>query len=113
MTKLFTVIAMLVSAASAANASYVCAVAAENPNQPGVYDQKLKLLNGEIAANQAVVLYTSEGTWVTAMVGNDGTLQLASFQKGTKKIDALASGKTDFLSLIDGKNELSIACKKN
>ena len=112
MTKLFTVIAMLVTVTSAANASYVCAVSAENPNQPGVYDQTLKIYDGEIETDQSVFIYANGNTLVTAMVTKHGSLQLASFQKGTTKIDALASAKADALGLIDGKNGFSVACYK-
>ena len=112
MTKLFTVIAMLVTVTSAANASYVCSVSAENPNQPGVYDQTLAIYDGDIASNQSVFIYENGNTLVTAMVTKAGSLQLASFQKGTTKIDALASAKSDALALIDGKNGFSVACVK-
>lgn len=112
MTKLFTVIAMLVTVTSAANASYVCAVSAENPNQPGVYDQLLKLYDGEIAYLTDAFLYLHGNTRVMASINEDGSLQLASFQKGMLKIDALALAKADSLSLIDGKNGLSIVCQK-
>lgn len=112
MTKVFTVIAMVLTVTSAANASYVCSVSAENPNQPGVYDQTLKTYEGEIENNQSVFIYDNGNTLVTAMVSKKGSLQLASFQKGTTKIDALASAKTDALALIDGKNGFAVACYK-
>lgn len=112
MVKFLTTIAVLVASTTIAQASFQCSVSAENPRNPGTYDQLLAVFQDELPADNGVIFYSSGAQAVSAMKSVNGILQLASFDQDTKKVNAIAAAKTESLFLIDGINKWSISCQK-
>jgi len=94
-----------------AQARTECAVIGQDPSNPSNYNQLLMVIgDAQLEFNKSKFIYQTNSIAVTAAKTKEGKLAVSLIIMPASVISSVATGGSDFVSLIDASNKMAIIC---